>query len=202
MATKTVDARGKACPQPIVMTKKALAGLADNDEMVVLVDNETSSQNVQRFLQSNGMESSSSREGDTYTITVTKIQPDLSHPDAEAYCSTGKTGNHVICITGQRMGIGAEELGDILIRAFINSLKEVSPLPRCLIFYNSGINHVLSDSPVLQSIRELESLGVEVIVCGTCAKFYDQTDYVAVGTISNMYDIIEQLTSASKVIMP
>ncbi|MBQ6014305.1 MAG: sulfurtransferase TusA family protein, partial [Firmicutes bacterium] len=44
-----VDALGKACPIPVVMTKKALAEMTEPGTLKVLVDNETAVQNVSRL---------------------------------------------------------------------------------------------------------------------------------------------------------
>lgn len=44
--TKTVDARGLACPQPVVLTKQALGS---NEKVKVLVDSETALENVKRL---------------------------------------------------------------------------------------------------------------------------------------------------------
>ncbi|MDD4750946.1 MAG: sulfurtransferase TusA family protein, partial [Synergistaceae bacterium] len=48
METKTVDARGLSCPQPIVETKKVLDKLSGG-RVEVLVDTVTSRENVLRF---------------------------------------------------------------------------------------------------------------------------------------------------------
>jgi selenium metabolism protein YedF len=100
------------------------------------------------------------------------------------------------------MGSGPDELGAILMKAFINTIREVTPLPSKLIFYNSGILLTAEGSPLVASIRELESAGVEVLVCGTCVNYYDKKDEIRVGTISNMYTILESLTAAGRIITP
>lgn len=47
-----VDARGLSCPQPVLLTKKAME--QSSDSYSVIVDNETAMQNVQRFMTSKG----------------------------------------------------------------------------------------------------------------------------------------------------
>ncbi|MBQ4469289.1 MAG: sulfurtransferase TusA family protein [Synergistaceae bacterium] len=49
----TVNARGLSCPQPVMLTKKALAGL-DSGRVEVLVDTATSRNNVSRFAENKG----------------------------------------------------------------------------------------------------------------------------------------------------
>jgi selenium metabolism protein YedF len=113
-----------------------------------------------------------------------------------------ETTKHVIAVTSNRMGHGPDSLGELLIRACINSIPEVTPLPETIVFYNSGIEFVLQGSPVLESLMELEKAGVTLLVCGTCVKHFNQKDNVAVGTVSNMYAILEALSRAHHVVSP
>ncbi|MFQ9444784.1 MAG: hypothetical protein ACLR01_08515 [Vescimonas sp.] len=48
----------------------------------------------------------------------------------------------------------------------------------------------------------MEAQGVEIRTCGTCLNYYGLTDKLAVGSVTNMYDIVETMTSAGKVIRP
>lgn len=50
---KTVNARGLSCPQPVMLTKKALTGL-DSGRVEILVDTATSRNNVSRFAENKG----------------------------------------------------------------------------------------------------------------------------------------------------
>ena len=108
----------------------------------------------------------------------------------------------MVCITGETMGRGDEALGAILMKGFVNTIKEIEPLPRRIVFYNGGVKLAIEGSPVLPALKELESRGVELLICGTCADFYTVKEKVAVGRISNMYDILGALTGASKVVCP
>lgn len=47
-----VDARGLSCPQPVLLTKKAME--QSSDSYSVIVGNETAMQNVQRFMSNKG----------------------------------------------------------------------------------------------------------------------------------------------------
>lgn len=44
--------------------------------------------------------------------------------------------------------------------------------------------------------------GVDIRTCGTCLNFYGLTEQLEVGTVTNMYDIVETLAKAGKVIKP
>lgn len=111
-------------------------------------------------------------------------------------------GDHVISISSDRMGSGADDLGSILIKGFINNIAKVSTLPKKIIFYNAGALLVTEGSPVLDSLKELEDKGVAILVCGTCADFFGIKEKVSVGEISNMPTIMESLSNASKIISP
>ena len=125
-------------------------------------------------------------------------------PSVDGAASTGAetTTGTVFCFRTDKMGEGPEELGKILIQACCNTLVELDPLPSALVFYNSGIYLALGDSPVVESLRTLEDQGVRILVCGTCADFFDAKKDVGVGIVSNMYDILECLTGAARVIYP
>jgi selenium metabolism protein YedF len=204
MSETTVDTRGKLCPVPLIMTKQALGQIAVGDVLRILIDNEISKNNVERFLADNGFVSTCAVVGGLFTLTVAKSKADLVKPDAASYCASSPrpAGGHVILIASDKMGSGPDELGTILMKAFINTIKEVKPLPSKIIFYNGGILLTAEGSPIVTSIRELESAGVEVLVCGTCVNYYEKKDMIRVGTISNMYTILETLTAASRIIKP
>ncbi len=67
----TVDARGCSCPQPVLMTKKALA---KSNEFEVLVDNNTAKNNILRFATNQGCKVSveDGSAADEYVIKITK----------------------------------------------------------------------------------------------------------------------------------
>jgi selenium metabolism protein YedF len=182
------------------MTKKQLGQTGIDGTFVVLIDNETSKENVERFLTDNNLPFQTSRENDVYSILVTKTRTELSHPAAEDYCRPA--ASHAYCFTSEQMGSGPAELGQILVQGCINTIKEIAPLPASIVFYNSGVKLTVDASPVLQSLRELESSGVKILVCGTCANYYQIKDQVGVGIISNMYAILEALSQAGHVIYP
>lgn len=68
----TVDARGLSCPQPVIMTMDEIKSGTDN-EIIVLVDTDTSRENVTRAAKSQGCQVKEiSPEGDGYRISITK----------------------------------------------------------------------------------------------------------------------------------
>lgn len=199
---KTVDARGQACPKPLIAAKKALAEMPAGETLTILIDNPTSRQNVERFLRDNGMSPRWTEENGVFTLTVAKPAGELAKPDAESYCRTDSRAGHVIVFASNRMGDGSDELGELLIKSLINIIAETSPLPSHIVFYNSGIFLAVEGSTLIDSLRELEKKGVRLLVCGTCLQYYGRTDSLRVGTISNMYEILQTMTDAGHVVKP
>lgn len=108
----------------------------------------------------------------------------------------------VIVVNREWMGSGSEELGRLLLQSCLNTLKELEPLPAAVVFYNSGVRLACEGSPVLGALQELETRGVRLLVCGTCLDFFGLKPQVRVGTVSNMYDIMQTLATAGPVINP
>ena len=72
--TTTVDARGFSCPQPVLMTLDEIKK-ADQGEILILVDTDTSKENVSRAAMSQGWQMKEVlEEGGGYRITITKEQ--------------------------------------------------------------------------------------------------------------------------------
>ena len=206
MTKKIVDARGQLCPKPLIMTKKALQELGPHEHLAVLIDNQTSKENVERFLKDNGVIFRTEDLGAYFQIMLSAGAPLPDLPQPEAYCRPAEKAQaksrHVVCLGSDRMGIGADELGGILLRAFINTLHETSPLPEGMVFYNTGIKLTLDDSPVLEALQNLEKAGIKMLVCGTCVDYFKAKEKVSVGTVSNMYDISQTLARAAHVVAP
>ncbi len=191
MAT-TIDARGLTCPQPVVLTKKALE---EADEVTTIVDNETAKANVTRLAVSQGCQVSVEEKEEGIYLHLTKTATKLK--DSPGNLVSGAT---LVLIASNSLGRGDESLGNILMRSFIYTLSEVTPKPDRIIFINSGVKLVTKGSEVIDDLHALEDDGVEVLACGTCLGYYNLKEAVEVGHVSNMYDIASALLQAGKVI--
>lgn len=200
--TTNIDARGQICPKPLIMTKQALSASAPGTTLSVLLDNETSCRNVERFLADNGMPPAVAQDGQLFTLTFVKNVQALAALDAAACCVPGADTSYVVSLAGDTIGRGSPELGARLVAGLLATLNELSPLPTHLVLYSSGILLAVDGSPHVAPLRELEQKGVKLLICGTCADFYEKGAAIHVGTISNMLDILEVLTRAGKIIAP
>ncbi len=193
-----IDCRGLACPQPVVTTKEALDQLKEG-EMIVIVDNASSCNNVERFVRSQGCSAEIKEEGKDFYIHVRK-----THGQAEAKTtpSEEKARKVVVYINSHLLGEGDEALGSFLMKAFLKTLLDLDTQPNRLILVNSGVRLAAEDSKVLESLQGLSEKGVEIACCGTCIDFYKLKGKTKVGIISNMYDIVQSMIEADRVIKP
>jgi selenium metabolism protein YedF len=203
---RIVDTKGQLCPAPLIAAKKALKETAEGDSFIVLTDNMTSFDNLSRFLKDNKAKFEVSESAGVWTLTVTKINGDKVDTKVEDYCSPAishfEKGNYVVAITSDKMGDGDAELGHLLISNFIKALKDLDKLPQHMVFYNKGVTLAVKNSPVIEHIKDLEKMGVEIHLCATCVNYYKLENNVEAGTLSNMYSIAELMAAAGNVIRP
>jgi selenium metabolism protein YedF len=194
---KTVDARGLACPQPVILTR---AALQEADAVLAIVDNETARQNVTRMAEKAGYVVQAETRDDGIYLHIGRPSEAAAPAPAAAPASAPAAGPLVLVIPSETMGRGDDELGGILIRGFFHAVGQVAPQPDTIIFFNSGVKLVVEGSPVLEDLRALADQGVELLACGTCLGHYGLKEKVAVGVVSNMYTIAETLLRAGKVV--
>jgi len=111
-------------------------------------------------------------------------------------------GPLVVVFSGDTMGHGDDELGRLLVKGFIHTLLEAERRPDTIIFYNSGVKLASAGSDTAGDLSELEKKGTDIMICGTCANFFNIKESIGAGHISNMYDIVNSLSGASKIIKP
>ncbi len=192
----TIDARGKPCPQPVIMARR---GLSESSQITVIVDNATARENIAGMARSQGHDVCVEERADGIYLHITARGAPRTAP-APAPAAAPAAGPLVVLFAADTMGRGPEELGAILIRSLLHTLTEVQPCPDTLIFVNTGVRLVVAGSPVLEDLQALAGRGVQLLACGTCLSYFELKEQVAVGTISNMYTIAETLLGAGKVV--
>jgi selenium metabolism protein YedF len=200
--TKTVDARGLACPRPVILTRNALK---ETSHVMTIVDNEAAKHNVTRMAEKTGhnVEVEEREDGTYIAISVpdTDVQETTPETEAATVVPASPSGPPVLFVSSEFMGRGAhDELGNVLIRGFFHTLGEVEPVPDTIVFINSGVKLTVEGSPVLEDLQALSERGVEILACGTCLSYYEIMEKLAVGEVSNMYSIAETLLNAGKVV--
>ena len=193
-----IDCRGLACPQPVITTKQALDQLKEG-EMIVIVDNASSCNNVERFVQSQGCPVEIKQEGQDFYL---RIQKTCSEDREKVTQPNEKIKRVVVYINSHLLGGGDEALGSFLMKSFLKTLLDLETKPSRLILVNSGVKLAAENSKVLESLQSLSEKGVEIVCCGTCIDFYELKGKMKAGVISNMYDIIQSMLEADRVIKP
>jgi len=201
----TVDARGLACPQPVLETKRVL----DEDLasiFSVLVDNETSRENVCRFARNRGcLVEVLETVGNQFEIKISRT--DVTAPVVKEEllpCAAPAAGSQriVVFVGSRSMGRGDEDLGTRLMRGFLRTWIDVEPKPWRMIFINSGVELTTVDDEAAEAVSMLEQKGVEILSCGTCLQHFGLEEKLKVGRATNMFEVIETLNSAAKVVSP
>lgn len=206
MMKKTVNAMGDPCPIPVVKTKEAIRELDGTPGVVeTLVDNEIAVQNLTKMANQKGYGVASEKLGENRFRVVMAVnggEAGADGPDETPCVPDARRGNVVVAVSSAAMGIGDDELGAALMKAFLYALAQQEALPAAVLFYNGGARLTCEGSASLEDLKALEAQGVEILTCGTCLNFYGLTERLRVGTVTNMYDIAERLTGAASVIRP
>lgn len=203
-----INTMGLSCPQPVILTKQALESLHDAAELEVLVDNEAAVSNVMKFAKSKGLETSLVEEKENQYLVNIKVTSEKSkgngtiNQNTDIYTEKQQNLNKIVVISSDKMGEGDETLGKILIKGFIFAMTQLEDIPKTILLYNGGAKLSIEGSECLKDLLLLESLGSEVLTCGTCLKHYGIEDKLGVGSVTNMYTIAEKMSSAIHIIKP
>lgn len=194
-----IDTKGKLCPAPLILTKRAIKNAQIGTEFTVLCDNDTAKNNLLTYLSELGLSPLCTVVDDFFNIEFKVLQSETKNVNIGDYCSSN---GYSIVLKSRLMGDGDPKLGAILMKAFVNSLIDCDILPENIVIYNEGVFLALNGEDTAETLVKLSDKGVNVIVCGTCVDFYDAKSRLAVGTIGNMYKITEILSQSSHVIYP
>lgn len=192
-----INAIGQTCPMPVIMTKNALKEITEGS-IEVSIDNKISKENIEKFSKEMGFSFNTREENGIFFIQINKTLLD----SPSTLSSSNNDNNTVIVIASDKMGDGDVALGETLMKGFIYTLTEMETLPKAILFYNKGVFLTASNETTIKDLKILEERGVEILSCGACLNFYHLENNVAVGNITNMYNIINKQTKANKVIRP
>ncbi len=189
--SQVIDARGKPCPQPVLLAAEALKSSGD---VIIIVDNAASRQNVTKFATGQGCAVTAEEKIDGIYVHLTKVA-------TPAPPATPAASGIVIFIGSDIIGRGENvELGSLLMQSFLNTVRSLPNRVETIIFMNNGVKLVAEGSHVLGELKQLAEAGVELLACGTCLSRLGLAKKIAVGQVSNMFTIADTMTRAAKVI--
>jgi selenium metabolism protein YedF len=207
---KSIDAKGLACPRPVILTRNALV-VGELDEIEITVDNDAARENVVRFLEFAGAsEPCIVSIGTLHTIsaavtpamtakiaagkTTSAMEEESLSAEARRYC--GKT----LYFSADQIGRGDESLGKILLKGLLYTVSELASPPKTLVFMNSGVRLATEREDTIDLLRIIQGKGAEILVCGTCLDYFHLKEKLEVGRVSNLYEITEKFLSSADVV--
>lgn len=195
--SQIIDARGKACPTPVIMAKKAIS--AGESTFTVLVDNTTAVENLKRLAENQGFDAAAAEAEGVFSVAFTRTGCAACEEAVNAPLPA-PGGDWAVFVGRDIIGDGDRELGANLMRMFFYTLAQGEDKPGAVLFMNAGVRLPTLDEQIPAHLKALADAGVEILVCGTCLSFYGLTDQLQVGTVSNMYDIVTRMQRAAKVV--
>ncbi len=200
---KELDVRRLACPGPVLELKNLLQ--LGETNIRLRVGDELARSNVTRFAAAQGARvSSDPAEDGSFVVTIETQGPLAVIQDEEVHCEplSSSSGRRVVQISAEHMGTGDETLGALLMRSFLKTQIELDEKPDALVFYNAGVKLCCQGSPLVDDLRALEEEGIEIIACGTCLNYFELSDKLEVGRVTDMLEIASLLASAGATVRP
>lgn len=210
---KIIDAKGKNCPIPVIMSKKEID--AGNNEFLIEVDNNIAVENLKRLANSQGLVINVESEEGIFKVSFSKnsnkvneinIQNEIENCEEcdeileKIEVKKNKKDTWSVFIGKDIIGAGNEELGKSLMKMYFYTISESKDLPKSILFMNDGVKVPTLNEQAIEHLKTLEENGVEILVCGACLNFYGLEEQLKVGKVSNMYDITNYMNESSKVI--
>ena len=194
METKLLDCTKLECPMPVIKAKQELE---KEGEMLldVIVDNEIAVQNLTKLANSMGYKSSSKKQDENFCVNIEKNANTSVNQDKSNLKIVEE--RQTILIKTSFLGVGDDSLGSTLMKGFIFTLTQSKPLPKKVMFLNSGVKLTTENEETVKNLQILEKEGTELVSCGTCLDFYNLKDKLKVGSVGNMYDIVDSLNQSS-----
>jgi selenium metabolism protein YedF len=189
----TIDARGLGCPKPVILADEALKEIEEGS-IEVLVDNEASVKNLQRFARKNGYYSEVKENSNHWQVKIIKGYSCELPEDEE------KENKKILMIIGTDTMGKEENLGRILMKGFLETIKVSKETPHTIFFLNAGVKLTTENEETVPILKELEALGVEIFSCGTCLKYYNLEGQLKVGYRGSTNLIVEGIRDFDKVV--
>lgn len=194
-----IDARGKDCPQPVMMTEEALQKI--NEGIIeVLVDNEDSADNVSGYAAQHGLFAEVTREGKDWKVKVVKGYACKTGSESGVRSAELIKKKTLLLIIGTDSLGKDEELGKKLIKGFFDTMKVYKQLPHTIFFLNAGVKLTTVNEETVAVLKEIADLGAEIYSCGTCLKHYNLESELKVGNRGTTNQIVEGIQDFDKVV--
>ena len=189
-----LDCRNLNCPEPLLRTKKALGELKIAESLEILVNDVAPRENIKRFLAKNGFEAQISQAGADTLIKTVKTDELKDESIDDIYCNvTAPKRGKVIFLNEEQCGSGP--IGKSLLAKFLGAALSLDEKPVKVICVNNAV-HITTNRghECFEAIKKLNEAGAEILSCGSCLEGYKLVDKLAIGEISNAYEIMDVLS--------
>ena len=193
----TINMLGKPCPLPLVEAKKALSH-PDCQGVTVLVDNIIAVQNLEKMAAelNYGFSFTQIKEAE-YAAAISVNEKSLpAFRTEQISADSGVT----YLFTADQIGISDPVPGQVLMKSFLIALVQAPNPPESVLLINTAVKMAAVDADVLNEMQTLSKCGTKILLCGQCVTYYELTDNLAVGRVTNMLEILEVLTAATRAI--
>ena len=193
---KTIDTRGKICPMPLIIFKREIKDAKQGEEVKILTDNDMACQNLGDYLSELGI-TYIKEEKDNMTVLMFTYNVRV--------CNTSITeeNEYIMILNADTIGKGDEQLGRILMKAFVNTIENLDNLPSKIICYNAGVKLLTLGNDTASTLDKLhKDRGITIMACGTCVDFYDLKGKLIDHKVVNMLNILDIQSKAKNIIYP
>lgn len=108
----------------------------------------------------------------------------------------------LVILNSSRFGQGNPQLGEKLMKAFLESLSQAETKPAAILLYNSAVMLATSQSPLCDALAALEKAGVEILVNEESLDFYALSPILKAGKTVDMAAMSEKMLNASLIVKP
>ena len=156
-------------------------------------------ENISRFLKNQNIEFSLESNGTETKILAIKGKSALELTNFDEFvCDITPKNNKVLYLNDERAGSG--DVGVNLLSKFLGAFLQVEKKPKFIICVNSAVKMTTDRShPSFKPLKDLESAGVQILSCGSCLEAYKLVSDLAIGEISNAYEIIDILSTHEQI---
>ena len=189
-----LDCRNLNCPGPLLRTKKALGELKIAENLEILVNDVAPRENIKRFLAKNGFEAQISQAGPDTLIKTVKTDELKDESIDDIYCDvTAPKRGKAIFLNEEQCGRGP--IGKSLLAKFLGAALSLDEKPVKVICVNNAVRITTNRGhECFEAIKKLNEAGAEILSCGSCLESYKLVDKLAIGEISNAYEIMDVLS--------
>jgi selenium metabolism protein YedF len=191
-----IDARDQGCPKPVMMAEEALLKIKEGI-VEVIVDNEASADNLAWYAKNNAFFSETIKDGTDWRVKIVK---GYACAPVTATDKTAEAEKDLLIVVGTDTMGKEEELGNILMKAYFETMKTYKQVPHTIFFLNAGVKLTTTNTDLWPTLKEIEAMGVEMYSCGTCLKHYGLESELKVGHRGTTNHIVEGMKDFAKTV--